>query len=116
MPKGDRTGPAGMGPMSGRGFGYCAGYAMPGYAGRGPVRGAEWFSGFFRYGRGNCSRFHRPGFFGRQSVGAYDYYAPASGPIPSKEMEIQALKDELQDYERVTQQLRSRLTELEKNP
>jgi len=31
-------------------------------------------------------------------------------------MEIQALKDELQDYERVTQQLRSRLTELEKNP
>jgi hypothetical protein len=31
-------------------------------------------------------------------------------------MEIQALKDELQDCERVTQQLRSRLAELEKNP
>ena len=30
MPRGDRTGPAGMGPMTGRGAGYCAGYPMPG--------------------------------------------------------------------------------------
>jgi hypothetical protein len=31
MPRGDRTGPSGMGPMSGRAAGYCAGYAVPGY-------------------------------------------------------------------------------------
>jgi hypothetical protein len=31
MPRGDRTGPAGMGPMTGRAAGYCAGYDMPGY-------------------------------------------------------------------------------------
>ena len=31
MPGGDRTGPAGMGPMTGRGAGFCAGYPMPGY-------------------------------------------------------------------------------------
>ena len=31
MPRGDRTGPYGMGPMSGRSAGYCAGFAMPGY-------------------------------------------------------------------------------------
>jgi hypothetical protein len=31
MPRGDRTGPAGMGPMTGRAAGYCAGYGMPGY-------------------------------------------------------------------------------------
>lgn len=30
MPRGDRTGPVGMGPMSGRGAGFCAGSAMPG--------------------------------------------------------------------------------------
>ena len=32
MPRGDRTGPNGMGPMTGRGAGYCAGFAAPGYA------------------------------------------------------------------------------------
>ncbi|MGI6207796.1 MAG: DUF5320 domain-containing protein, partial [Anaerolineae bacterium] len=32
MPRGDRTGPQGMGPMTGRGAGYCAGYGVPGYA------------------------------------------------------------------------------------
>jgi hypothetical protein len=30
MPRGDRTGPAGMGPMTGRGMGYCAGGTAPG--------------------------------------------------------------------------------------
>lgn len=32
MPKGDGTGPAGLGRMSGRFAGYCAGYGAPGYA------------------------------------------------------------------------------------
>ena len=32
MPRGDRTGPQGMGPMTGRAAGYCAGYDAPGYA------------------------------------------------------------------------------------
>jgi len=31
MPRGNRTGPAGMGPMTGRAAGYCAGYPVPGY-------------------------------------------------------------------------------------
>ena len=31
MPGGNRTGPAGMGPMTGRAAGYCAGYPVPGY-------------------------------------------------------------------------------------
>jgi len=31
MPRGDQTGPAGMGPMTGRAAGYCAGYSTPGY-------------------------------------------------------------------------------------
>ena len=30
MPFGDRTGPAGLGPMTGRAAGYCAGYGVPG--------------------------------------------------------------------------------------
>lgn len=31
MPGGDRTGPSGQGPMTGRGLGYCAGNDMAGY-------------------------------------------------------------------------------------
>jgi len=31
MPLGDGTGPAGLGPMTGRAAGYCAGFPMPGY-------------------------------------------------------------------------------------
>ncbi len=60
MPRGDGTGPAGMGPMSGKGLGYCAGYAAPGGAnfGFGPGRGrgfrrmyyATGFPGWARYG------------------------------------------------------------------
>ena len=31
MPLGDGTGPAGMGPMTGRAAGYCVGYPVPGF-------------------------------------------------------------------------------------
>lgn|GEM_PF-1388060 len=31
MPRGDRTGPLGMGPLTGRGAGFCAGFNIPGY-------------------------------------------------------------------------------------
>ncbi len=50
MPGGDRTGPLGLGPRTGRGLGYCSGYGRPGFmtrffgrfgfAGRGWGRGA----------------------------------------------------------------------------
>jgi hypothetical protein len=39
MPAGDRTGPDGQGPMTGRRQGYCAGYDAPGYAAPMPGRG-----------------------------------------------------------------------------
>lgn len=40
MPYGDGTGPGGMGPMTGRSAGYCAGYAVPGFQNPMPGRGA----------------------------------------------------------------------------
>lgn len=40
MPRGDRTGPMGQGPRTGRGMGFCAGNDVPGCAsGRGFGRG-----------------------------------------------------------------------------
>ena len=55
MPGGDRTGPAGMGPMTGRAAGFCAGYGMPGYmnaGGRGLGMGFGRGGGFGGGGRG----------------------------------------------------------------
>ncbi len=60
MPRRDGTGPMGMGPMTGRGMGYCAGYAMPVYAnarfGMGRGRGFRRMFRIFGFGR----RFHFP--------------------------------------------------------
>jgi len=39
MPRGNRMGPGGQGPMTGRGAGYCAGYGAPGFASPGPGGG-----------------------------------------------------------------------------
>jgi hypothetical protein len=55
MPGGDKTGPAGSGPKTGRGFGYCADNDQPGYTqgfGQG-FRGGGRGRGFGRgHGRG----------------------------------------------------------------
>jgi hypothetical protein len=64
MPAGDRTGPTGMGPMTGRGAGYCAGFGMPGYANPVPGRGLG-----MRWGRG------RGGSWGRGRGWRHWYYA-----------------------------------------
>lgn len=45
MPAGNGTGPLGMGPMTGRAAGYCAGYPAPGYMNPIPGRGF-WGRGF----------------------------------------------------------------------
>ena len=56
MPRGDGTGPMGLGPMTGRGVGYCAGYSVPGYMNSIPGRG------YFGWGR----RFYGHGGRGRR--------------------------------------------------
>jgi hypothetical protein len=39
VPRGDGTGPAGMGPLTGRRSGYCAGFRIPGFMNPGSGRG-----------------------------------------------------------------------------
>jgi len=50
MPRGDRTGPMGAGPRTGRGLGYYVGYDMPGFSnpafGPGMGWGRGWGGGF----------------------------------------------------------------------
>lgn len=62
MPSGDRTGPEGCGPITGRGLGYCAGNDRPGYTtgfgqGIGYGRGRGMGRRFWRYrGQGDFSQ------------------------------------------------------------
>ncbi len=51
MPQGDRTGPNGQGPMTGRGRGFCSGFNAPGFVNSGFGRG---------FGRGRCFGFRQP--------------------------------------------------------
>ncbi len=71
MPGGDRTGPLGMGPRTGRGAGFCRGYGVPGYAnpwgGRNVGVGRNFGGGFFGgfggggHGRGRRNRYFATG-------------------------------------------------------
>jgi hypothetical protein len=62
MPRGDGTGPAGMGPMTGRAAGYCAGYPVPGYMNPAPGYGA-YGTGWGR-GRGYRNWYYATGLPG----------------------------------------------------
>jgi len=72
MPWGDRTGPLGLGPRTGRGLGYCSGYAYPGYmnpiypfagCGRGRSWGGRGPGLGFGFGFGRGRGWGRAGFF-----------------------------------------------------
>ena len=68
MPRGDQTGPLGEGPMTGRAFGYCAGYDRPGFTAGprcGPGSAAGFGAGFGRRRGGRGPGFGRSGFGGR---------------------------------------------------
>ena len=54
MPGGNRTGPMGMGPMTGRAAGYCAGYPVPGYMNPIPGGGPYSFGAGGTYGVPNA--------------------------------------------------------------
>ena len=111
MPFGDRTGPQGLGPKTGRGAGHCAGYPLPGRGlGRGG-RGQGWGRGF---GRGRGRGFGR----GPQPWGTpYGSYAPAYGPAYppsySPEDDVTALKDQAKYFEEALQDIKKRIEEIE---
>jgi len=130
MPRGDGTGPAGMGPMTGRAAGYCAGYSVPGFAnptvGRGAFRGTGFFGGGFGRGRGYRNMYYATGLPGwyRANVGmpAWGSYQGV-GPYPFQgasrfgavEDEKAFLKDQSEFLKSQISDIETRLEELEKN-
>ena len=118
MPGGDRTGPLGLGPMTGRKAGYCAGYGVPGYMN--PYVGGLGF-GFGRgrgFGRG-CGR----GFFWKRwalygyPYSGYPYAYPTYDPYGvwkvSPEEEKKLLLEQTKVLQEQLAEMKKRLAELE---
>jgi hypothetical protein len=116
MPRGNGTGPRGMGRMSGRGAGYCAGYDMPGFSnpqsgvgsGAGFVRAAGFAGG--RRGRRNC--FFATGLPGWMRFGDGNA-VPSSPMMTDPEMEKQALRTQVEVLEADLDLIRKRLDAME---
>ena len=129
MPAGNGTGPLGLGPMTGRAAGYCAGYPVPGYMNPIPGRGRGWFGfgrgwgrGFGWFGRGGGRGWRHwywatglPGWarfaWGLPAFGGW-VYPYGLKMTPKEEMDMlksqaEALKQELDD-------IQSRISTLEK--
>ena len=89
MPRGDRTGPFGEGPRTGRQMGYCVGNDHPGFM--------YQHSG----GRGRLGRGFRGGFGYRHGYGNYNYEANIPDVTEKSliENEIRILKDQLSSLE-----------------
>jgi hypothetical protein len=131
MPFGDRTGPWGHGPMTGRAAGYCAGYSVPGYMnpvagrggwGRGGGRGFGWgrgggrgFGGGRGWGGGRGFGWGAPAW-GAPAYGDVPYGTPYGAPYAptySSEQELTALKDDAKYFEDALTEIRKRMEELE---
>lgn len=125
MPGGDRTGPAGMGPMTGRAGGYCAGYAVPGYMNPVPGRGLGFGRGRgfgFGWGMGRGFRGGR-GWAGYAGVppavpvypyaGAVPPYGVPYGAAPSPQQEVDMLKGQAEYFEDALEGIKKRIAELE---
>ena len=105
MPGGDRTGPAGAGPMTGRGLGLCGGHGAPGFTQGGAM--PRFARGGRSWGRGRGWRhwFHATGLSGWLRFGT---------ALPSPEQEKEALKGQAKWLEDELAVIRRRIEEAEK--
>ena len=133
MPGGDRTGPAGFGPMTGRAAGYCAGFGMPGFAnpmggrgfwgrggggwGRGGGRGWRnmyYATGLPGWARGGWAPYGGAGFAGAPWGGyaspGYPQYGYGAG---TSRQEMDDLKAQAEYLEDALDGIRKRMEELE---
>jgi hypothetical protein len=119
MPGGDRTGPAGMGPMTGRAAGFCAGNLLPGYMNQAGVRG---FGGRGRGfggrggGRGWRNRFYASGLPGWVRVGQPDWddvsYTPGM-PTAKPEQYLTGLRQQAEYFENALDRINKCIEQLE---
>jgi len=115
MPRGDGTGPGGMGPMTGRAAGFCAGYPAPGYAN--PVGGRSMGMGRgrgFRGGRGfgwGRAGYDLPAY--GSAVNPYAYGGAPFTPTVMPQQELDSLKGQAEYLEDSLDGIKKRIEELE---
>lgn len=113
MARGDGTGPTGMGPMTGRGGGYCAGFGMPGFdrAGRGSFFGRSWGpgAGWGGGGRGFCRWFFGAGLPAWNRLAGWG----ASGAASDTDLEKQSLKGQAEALQGELDRIKRRIQEME---
>ena len=108
MPGGDRRGPSGGGPKTGRGLGYCADNDQPGYASDQSTQGLG--RGFRRGGRG---RGLGNGRGWRNSPNTGFGFRRGRGGLAADGQEIEALKAETQELRGALQQILDKLDKLD---
>ena len=127
MPGGDGTGPAGLGPMTGRAAGYCAGYPVPGFMnpiggrgfwgwGRGRGGGRGWRRWFYATGLPGWQRaaMGMPAYGGPPvPAGQAPPYAPPFAPATTPEQELDALKGQAEYLEDALEGMKKRIEELQ---
>jgi len=114
MPGGDGSGPMGMGPMTGRAAGFCAGYGVPGYTnpvggrgrgfgGGGRGRGGGWGRGM-RFGAGR---------FGWAPMGpGYPAYGGVAPAAPAPEQGLETLRQQANYFQGALEDIQKRIDEL----
>ena len=108
MPGGDGTGPGGMGPMTGRAAGYCAGYSVPGYTNPTTGRGRFGYGLGFGGGRGLGRGFGwRGAAYGAPYGGGYPY---AQEVTPQQETDM--LKEQSKAIGEELEAINKRISEL----
>jgi len=98
----------GMGPMTGRAAGFCAGYSIPGYAN--PVAGR----GFWGRGRGGGGGWGRRNWFHATGLPFWARMAQGFFGAPSAEQEREALRQQSQQLQESLDAIHRRIEDLEK--
>jgi hypothetical protein len=106
MPGGDGTGPVGMGPMTGRAAGFCAGYPTPGYMSPAGGRGF--------WGRGRGGGWGRRHWFYATGLPFWARAAQGFFGAPSAEQEREVLRQQSQRLQESLDAINRRLEDLEK--
>jgi len=116
MPRGDRTGPLGAGPMTGRAAGYCTGFGVPGYMGFAPGgglgRGFGRGRGFWRAGFGGGGWRH---WFYSTGLPGWMPFGGSIPPVqkPDPQLEKQALQNQAKNLQSELDFIQKRLNEME---
>jgi len=106
MPRGNRTGPTGLGSMTGRGAGFCSGFAAPRFANRGFGRGLGFrmmnYMGRSGAGYGypvNPPYQGYPANMGTYQTPVYDEKGALENQVAFLEKQLQQMRNELKGFE-----------------